>query len=320
MAVDKKVGKRRQIRHQLQLVAVLIISLAAIAVFLTMAMQLFFRSEPFRLSEKIIKGSPEIAEVVGKIMEYQLRWPFIMHSTDERGSADFTIKVIGTKGAVRTSIALSKDKGKWRATSAYYQDSNGFERSITVPQAEEKKAVKVVKQLKQDDELKSGSLQPEGAGRPAGKEEDEDLGAGHRYFARNEFEKAIIEYDKAIQNNPGNYLAYYWRGRALIKLNMLETAVSEFTKVIQLKPKEYEAYDWLGWLKTQNGQYDEAIKYLTKSVTLNQKNGWAYYMRGECHYRKGNMDKALLDAEKSCQLRFKKGCLIYEALLRKTEN
>lgn len=319
MAVEKTNGKRRQIRHQLQLIAVLIVSLAAIAVFLTMAMQLFFRSEPFRLSEKIIRSSPEIAAVVGRIMEYQLRWPFIMHSTVERGSADFTIQVIGTKGTVRTSIALSKDKGKWRATSASYLDGKGFERSITVPQAEEKKAVKVVKQQRQDEEHRAGSLQPEGAGRPLGKEEDEELGAGHRHFARNDFEKAIVEYDRAIQSNPGNYLAHFWRGRALIKLNMLETAVSEFTRVIQLKPREYEAYDWLGWLKTQSGQYDEAIRYLTKSVTLNQKNGWAFYMRGECHYRRGSVEKALLDAEKSCRLRFRQGCLIYEALLKKSE-
>jgi TolA-binding protein len=320
MAVNKKTDKKRWTRHQLQLMAVFLVSMISIAVMAIMIMQLFLRSEPFRLSARIIQSSPEVAGVVGKVLEYQMRWPFIMHSTDEWGSADFTIKVIGTGGSIRASIALSKDKGKWRATSASYQDKNGYERSITIPATEEKKALKAVRQQKPVEDLKSGSLQPEGAGRPAGREEDIELEAGHRFFAQNEFEKAIIEYDKLVQNNPRNYLAYFWRGRALIKLNMQETAVSEFTKVIQLKPKEYEAYDWLGWLKTQNGNYDEAIRHLTKSVALNPKNGWAYYMRGECYYRKGDVEKALLDAEKSCRLRFKKGCLIYETLMRNRES
>lgn len=319
MTVDQKAVKKRWNRHRLQLAAVLLVSLASIAFLAAMIMQLFLRSEPFRLSERIIQRSPEIVEAVGKVQEYQLRWPFIMHSMDERGSADFTLQVIGVKGSVRVSIALSKDKGKWRATSAFYQDRNGFERSITIPEFEEKKASKAVRQQKHDEDLKSGSIQPEGAGKLVGREEDRELEDGHRFFAQNEFEKAIIEYDKVLQENPRAYMAHFWRGRALIKLNMMETAASEFSKVIQLKPKEYEAYDWLGWLKTQNGQYDEAVRYLTKSVSLNPKNGWAYYMRGECYYRKGIIEKALLDAEKSCQLRFKKGCIIYETLIRNSE-
>lgn len=150
------------------------------------------------------------------------------------------------------------------------------------------------------------------------KEVRKHLRTGHSLYRKKIYRKALQEFAKAIELDPDNYRAYFWRGRAYIKVNRLKEARVDFQMVIKLKPDNTEAYNNLGWLHMQRAEYDESIHYLSKSLELKPNDGWTYYTRGRCYYQKGDLQKALKDSKTSCSLGYKKGCQAYKEYKEKT--
>lgn len=60
-------------------------------------------------------------------------------------------------------------------------------------------------------------------------------------YKKNNFEKAIQMFDKAIELNPNNANAYKYRGDVYMLTN-LEKAIEDYTKAIELKPNYISAY------------------------------------------------------------------------------
>jgi tetratricopeptide (TPR) repeat protein len=149
---------------------------------------------------------------------------------------------------------------------------------------------------------------------PSRKEKEirKHLRTGHSLYRKKIYRKALQEFDKAIELDPNNYRAYFWRGRVYIKVKRYREATVDFQMVIKLKPDYAEAYDNLGWLHMQLEEYDESINYLSKSLELKPNDGWAYYTRGRCYFQKGDLQKALKDTKTSCSLGYKQGCQAYK--------
>lgn len=149
---------------------------------------------------------------------------------------------------------------------------------------------------------------------PSRKEKEirKHLRTGHSLYRKKIYRKALQEFDKAIELDPNNYRAYFWRGRVYIRVKRLKEATVDFQTVIKLRPDYAEAYDNLGWLHMQLEEYDESINYLSKSLELKSNDGWAYYTRGRCYFQKGDLQKALKDTKTSCNLGYKKGCQAYK--------
>jgi tetratricopeptide (TPR) repeat protein len=144
------------------------------------------------------------------------------------------------------------------------------------------------------------------------KEIRKHLITGHSLYRKKIYRKSLHEFDQAIELDPNNYRAYFWRGRVYIKVNRLKKAAVDFQMVIKLKPDFAEAYDNLGWLHMQFEEYDESINYLSKSLELKPNEGWTYYTRGRCYYQKGDLQKALKNIKTSCNLGYPRGCQAYE--------
>ncbi|MEW5908434.1 MAG: tetratricopeptide repeat protein [Thermodesulfobacteriota bacterium] len=131
---------------------------------------------------------------------------------------------------------------------------------------------------------------------------------GYDLYMKNNFEQAIAVFQEAIAVNPENPEAYYWRGRALIKMEKIDPAIDDFKKALTLRPDHSDACDNLGWLYMRKGDYGTSITYLNRSIELKPENSWAYYNRGFVYSKKGETAKALADAEKACGLGYEKGC------------
>ena len=144
------------------------------------------------------------------------------------------------------------------------------------------------------------------------KEIRKHLITGHSLYRKKIYRKSLHEFDQAIELDPNNYRAYFWRGRVYIKVNRPKKAAVDFRMVIKLKPDFAEAYDNLGWLHMQFQEYDESIDYLSKSLELKPNEGWAYYTRGRCYYQKGDLQRGLKDIKTSCSLGYQRGCQAYE--------
>jgi len=144
------------------------------------------------------------------------------------------------------------------------------------------------------------------------KEIRKHLRTGHSLYRKKIYREALQEFGKAIELDPNNYQAYFWRGRVYMKVKRYRESTVEFQMAIKLKPDYAEAYDNLGWLHMQLDEYDESIKYLSKSLELKPNDGWAYYTRGRCYFQKGDLKKALKDTKTSCSLGYKQGCQAYK--------
>lgn len=131
---------------------------------------------------------------------------------------------------------------------------------------------------------------------------------GYDHYKENRFKKAREELSQAIEIDPKNAEAYFWRARTFIRMGQYDDAIADLQAVVDLNPRYSPAYDNLGWLFMRRNKYDESLTHLNKSIELQADNGWAYYMRSRIFFKKGDLQKALENARTACKLDYKDAC------------
>jgi tetratricopeptide (TPR) repeat protein len=131
---------------------------------------------------------------------------------------------------------------------------------------------------------------------------------GYDHYKENRLGKAQEELGKAIEINPQNPEAYFWRARTFIKTENYDEAIMDLKTVIELNPRYSPAYDNLGWLFMRRNKDDESLAYLNRSIELKPNNGWAHYMRSRIFFKKGDLRQALENAKTACKLDYADGC------------
>ena len=150
-------------------------------------------------------------------------------------------------------------------------------------------------------------------------------------YKKNNFEKAIQMFDKAIELNPNNANAYKHRGDVYLCTD-LEKAIKDYTKAIELKPnyigaysaraaiyysplvdvpiakaiEDYvtilnyannfcEAYESLGEILYANEDYEWADFMFTKAIELKPKRFNYYMQRGKIYLKLQKYENAIKD-------------------------
>ena len=91
---------------------------------------------------------------------------------------------------------------------------------------------------------------------------------GNAHRDKGDFDKAVVDFDRAIQINPNFTTAYYNRGLAYRVTGNVDAAIADDDKAIEIKP-------------------DFAI---------------AYYVRANAYYDKGEFDRAIADCDKATKI------------------
>ena len=126
---------------------------------------------------------------------------------------------------------------------------------------------------------------------------------GLAYFYLGQKERAIADYNKAIQLNPNDADAYNNRGNAYFYLGQHERAIKDYTKSIELNNSELHLpYNNRGNAYSDLGQHERAIADYNKAIQLNPNYAKAYYNRGIAYALTGNFNQALNDVNKAIQL------------------
>jgi len=248
--------------------------------------------EPLKAAVDFLKGNPEIQSSIGEVREWSLRPPIRYNSSDRHGNADLTFKLKGTKGEVKASVSLAKKSGKWIVVAASYLDPQGKSKPLAVA-AEEAETAGA-----------EGGVQPAG-GR---------LASGIRYFQQNRMAEAVAEFGRAVEENPKDALAYYWRGRSFARLKQYEKSGEDLRKSVSLDPRSAVAFNWLGWVESERRQWGAALDAFSKSLELKPGQGWTHYQRGRCYERAGNKAKAMEEADAACRLGYREACRIRQAM------
>ena len=93
---------------------------------------------------------------------------------------------------------------------------------------------------------------------------------GFCYLNLNEIKKAIHNFSTAIDINDTNFVIFFYRGLAYFKLNEFKNAKFDYNKAIKLKPDLPELYNNLANFHHRIGEYDDAINNYLKSIHLNK--------------------------------------------------
>ncbi len=140
---------------------------------------------------------------------------------------------------------------------------------------------------------------------------------GFAYYMLNRYDKAIADYNKAIEVNSESVYPYFYRGNVYSALAQYNSAIDDYNKVIKLGlPEESDvninspAYCARGTAYANLKEYDKAVADLDMAIDLepsgkcgNGVRGYAYFILGGVHYSTRQYAKAITDYNNAIELR-----------------
>ena len=128
------------------------------------------------------------------------------------------------------------------------------------------------------------------------------INRGIAYGEKGDHDRAIADFNKAIELDPKYDEAYYNRGYAYSKKGDHGHALADYNKAIELDPKHAPAYINRGLVYFDKGDFDRAIADYNEAIELDPKYAKAYYNRGGAYGKKGDHDRAMADFNKAIEL------------------
>ena len=125
---------------------------------------------------------------------------------------------------------------------------------------------------------------------------------GEAYSVSGKHVKAIADFNKAIQLQPGDPSVYYNRGSVYKILVKYRETIADFNKAIELDPLYTQAYNNRGNVYLILEKYQEAMADFDKAIEIDPGHALAYNNRGNVFLRLGLYQKAEVDFNKSIEL------------------
>ncbi len=132
------------------------------------------------------------------------------------------------------------------------------------------------------------------------------LERGLSKYKSGDFSAAVEDFTRAVDVDPTNALAYYYRGIAFEDLDDPYSAIEDYTKAIEINPSYAEAYNNRGCLMVKEGDYEEAIKDFTKAIKIKPDYATAYFNRGNAWIGLAEYSNAIKDFKRAIELDPKK--------------
>jgi len=130
---------------------------------------------------------------------------------------------------------------------------------------------------------------------------------------KKEYDKAIADYNFALEVDPTNINALRLRGVAYGSEEKYESAINDYTQVIEINQNDIEARKYLCYMhylqgnkNYEKGKLDNAIVNFTQVIKTDPVNASAYQGRACAYYVKKEYDKTWEDINKAKNL----GCQI----------
>jgi serine/threonine protein kinase/tetratricopeptide (TPR) repeat protein len=130
---------------------------------------------------------------------------------------------------------------------------------------------------------------------------DAVLGLARASDAQKQDAKAELAYKKAIDLQPKYWSPYNALGIFYLKHNNVAASVALFQRVVQLSPDNLRGYNNLGAAYQILGRYDDAIGMFSRTIDA-KPTAQAYSNLGTCYYFLGRYKDAALMFEKAVEL------------------
>ncbi len=128
-------------------------------------------------------------------------------------------------------------------------------------------------------------------------------GRGVRKLRVNEYEWAILDFNKAIEMEPSSGETYFQRAEARKNLDEFIEAAADYAKAIQYEYKLALSYCKMGEVNFKAGNYNEAIKNYTLAIKEDPNMAEAYAGRGKVKQQQKKFKEALVDMDMAVKIK-----------------
>lgn len=125
---------------------------------------------------------------------------------------------------------------------------------------------------------------------------------GSAYRAKDEIDKAMESYQRAVEINPNLADAYLGLAATYFLSEKIEESIKYFKKAIEINPGHVAAHYNLSLIYESTGQIDEAIALYEKIIEITPNFKGAYINLGDLYLEKGDRDKAIKIYQKVIEL------------------
>ena len=116
---------------------------------------------------------------------------------------------------------------------------------------------------------------------------------GNIYAEKEQYEQALPEFEKAIENDPDFGIAKFNLGAAYFNIKEYPKSLVAFESVKEQFPSDWEVYFYLGKIYKMTGNYQEALVNLLKSSYLAPRQPFVSFELGLTYDGLGETRKAL---------------------------
>jgi tetratricopeptide (TPR) repeat protein len=125
---------------------------------------------------------------------------------------------------------------------------------------------------------------------------------GAAWLLRGEPARALADLDAAVSLDPKNPASFAARGALWRQLREFDKSIADLNECIRLNPKQSQAYNNRALTWKDAGDYDRAIADLNEAIGLNPADEKAYGNRGNLWRLKGDLERALVDLDLQIRL------------------
>ncbi|WP_213742173.1 caspase family protein [Bradyrhizobium sp. dw_411] len=125
---------------------------------------------------------------------------------------------------------------------------------------------------------------------------------GTGFAAKNDFSRAIVDFDEALRLNSKSIAALNNRGAAWLLKGENAKAIADLDAAVALDPKNPSIFSARGTLWRQLGEYNKSIADLNEAITLAPKVSQAYNNRALTWKDAGEYDRAIADLNEAIRL------------------
>ena len=114
---------------------------------------------------------------------------------------------------------------------------------------------------------------------------DLSLSKGLIEFGKGRYEKAVQQFERAVEAKPDDFDARDYLGQALLRLKKHEEALKIFQQLVEANPSSGRALLGLGIAQTSLGQYEDALNSLKVAERIMPDNALVYYYQGLVYHQ-----------------------------------
>jgi protein O-mannosyl-transferase len=122
------------------------------------------------------------------------------------------------------------------------------------------------------------------------------------FFQKRQLDKAVIQYQKALEIYPNYVDARGNLGYALVEQGQLDKGLAQFHKAVEINPSYPIAHGNLGAALFQKGQLDEAIAEDRRALENDPNYDAAHNNLGQALFQKGQLDEAIAEYQKALKI------------------